>query len=249
MAKKMAFMLLVFTITWACQPQREKNPHADGFDWAHSDPAGIELADSIMMAMGGRKAWDDTRFISWNFFGRRNLVWDKHTGNVRIESLRDSIIYLTNVNTGTGRVQVKGVELTEPDSLAKMLKRAKSIWINDSYWLVMPFKLKDTGVTLKYHGQDTLQDGKYYNVLSLTFADVGDTPRNKYKLYVDVREKLIRYWSFYNDAQQDTANWMRPWDNYQRYGNILLSADRSDNGGPKNVRVDTQLPEEVFTRF
>lgn len=56
------------------------NPPAEGFDLAHSDPAAVELADSIMAAMGGRKNWDKTRFISWNFFGRRNLVWDRQEG-------------------------------------------------------------------------------------------------------------------------------------------------------------------------
>ena len=246
---------IVALVCWSCQPATESNndpyynPPAEGFNIENSDPAAIELADSIMMAVGGRKNWDATRFISWNFFGRRNLVWDKQDGRVRIESLPDSTIYLINVNTMEGRVQRKGLELTEADSLAKMLNHAKSIWINDSYWLVMPFKLKDSGVTLTYMGEDTLVNKKYYNVLQLKFDGVGDTPQNKYDLYVEVKEKLIKYWSYYSDTEQDTANWTRPWDNYQRYGSILLSADRSDGRGPKNVKVDEQLPDELFTEF
>jgi hypothetical protein len=113
----------------------------------------------------------------------------------------------------------------------------------------MPFKLKDSGVTLTYMGEDTLVNKKYYNVLQLTFDSVGDTPNNKYDLYVGVKDKLINYWSYYKDATQDTASWTRPWDNYQRYGSILLSADRSDGKGPKNVKVDEQLADEVFTEF
>ncbi|HEY5689963.1 MAG TPA: DUF6503 family protein [Cyclobacteriaceae bacterium] len=249
--------LLMALTCWCCSPSqdsqseinRNDNPPAEGFNLEDSDPAAIELADSIMMAVGGRKNWDATRFISWNFFGRRNLVWDKHEGRVRIESLPDSTIYLVNISTEKGRVQVKGQELTQPDSLAKMLKRAKSIWINDSYWLVMPFKLKDSGVTLTYLGEDTLVNKKYYNVLRLTFDKVGDTPNNKYDLYVGVKDKLINYWSYYRDATQDTASWTRPWDNYQRYGSILLSADRSDGAGPKNVKVNDQLPNALFTEF
>ncbi len=240
-------------IGWSCQSSKDNdalyNPPAEGFNLAESDPAAVELADSIMVAIGGRKNWDDTRYISWNFFGRRNLVWDKKMDRVRIESIRDSIIYLLNLNTMEGKVSVKGQELSIPDSLTKMLKRAKSIWINDSYWLVMPFKLKDSGVTLKYMGEDTVVNNQLYNILQLTFENVGDTPQNKYDLYVDVKENLIRYWSFYGDAKQDSASWTRPWDNYQRYGNILLSADRSDGGGPKNVRVDAQLPESLFSEF
>ena len=251
--KKLTLVLSLSWLLWSCATKEktlsEQNPSAKGFDLENSDPAAIELADSIMFAMGGRENWNKTRFISWNFFGRRNLVWDKQDGRVRIENPGDSIIYLTNINTEQGRVQIKGVELTEPDSLAKMLKKAKSIWINDSYWLVMPFKLKDSGVTLKYLGEDTVKGQTRYNVLQLTFKQVGDTPDNKYKLYADINDKLIKHWSYFSNASTDTANWTRPLDNYQKYGSILLSADRSDNRGPKNVKVDEMLEDKIFTEF
>ena len=225
------------------------NPPAPGFNMAHSDPAAVELADSIMAAMGGRANWDKTRFISWNFFGRRNLVWDKKEGDVRIESLADSTTYLVNINDLTGRVRIRGEEISDPDSLRKMLEKGKSIWINDSYWLVMPFKLKDTGVTLKYLGEDTTQTGLSCNVLELTFDSVGDTPENKYRVYVDLKDNLVKEWAYYKDAGQDSASQIWPWDNYERYGSILLSADRSDNRGPRQVRVDEKLPRELFTEF
>lgn len=225
------------------------NPPAEGFNAAQSDPAAIELADSVMAAMGGRENWDETRFISWNFFGRRNLVWDKKEGRVRIESIPDSTIYLVDVDDLKGRVQIKGKEITAPDSLQKLLERAKSIWINDSYWLIMPFKLKDTGVTLKYLGEDTTLLGRRANVLELTFEDVGDTPENKYRVYVDVKDNLVKQWAYYKNASQDSASQIWPFDNYKWYGDIMLSADRSDNKGPRNVRVDEKLPGSLFSEF
>ncbi len=241
-------LLLLLALFASCE-QELKNPAAEGFDFYHSDPAAIELADSVMAAMGGRKSWDETRFISWDFFGRRSLVWDKKDGRVRIESPSDSTIYLLNVNNPEGRVLAGGVEIKDPDSLKKMLEKGKSIWINDSYWLVMPFKLKDTGVTLEYLGEDTTMTGVRCNVLELTFKNVGVTPDNKYRVYVDLRDNLVKQWAFFRRADQDSANWIRPWDNYARYGGILLSADRSDNGGPGNVRVDEKLPDAVFIEF
>lgn len=239
---------------WSCttKPETkslaEQNPAMPGFDADGSDPSAIQLADSIMHAMGGRENWDKTRFISWTFSGRRDLVWDKQAGRVRIESKSDSATYLVNVNTGEGRVKIKDTEITEADSLKKLLTKAKNMWINDSYWLVMPFKLKDDGVTLKYMGEDTLK-GTRFNTLVLTFKEVGVTPQNKYKLYVDIKDKLVRNWCYYSNASQDSANFTRPWDNYQKYGNILLSADRSDKSGPSNVKVDEMLPDALFTEF
>jgi hypothetical protein len=245
--------LIVLVLLSACQKDHEDrqhfNPPAPGFDLAHSDPAAVELADSIMAAMGGRDNWDNTRYISWNFFGRRNLVWDKLTGRVRIESIPDSTIYLVNINDLKGRVKIKDQELTEPDSLRKMLERGKSIWINDSYWLLMPFKLKDTGVSLSYLGEDTTLTGLKCNVLELRFNNVGDTPENKYRVYVDLRDNLVKQWAYYKDAAQDSASQIWPWDNYQRYGRILLSANRSDEKGPRDVRIDEKLPQKIFTEF
>ena len=250
-----AMVTMLILVVTGCQHEngeertRGPNPPAPGFDLANSDPAAIELADSIMEAMGGRKNWEETRFISWNFFGRRNLIWDKTEGKVRIESMPDSTVYLVDLNKLAGRVMIRGKELTEPDSLQKMLSRGKSIWINDTYWLVMPFKLKDTGVTLRYLGEDTTLTGLRCNVLELTFNNVGDTPENKYRVYVDMKDNLVKQWAYYKDASQDSASQVWPWDNYQACGEILLSADRSDNKGPRNVRVDEKLPREVFTEF
>ncbi|HET9486530.1 MAG TPA: hypothetical protein VFO54_03810, partial [Chryseosolibacter sp.] len=192
-------LALIFLIVVSCQLENEENasmsanPPAPGFNLAHSDPAAVELADSVMAAMGGRPNWDRTRFISWEF-GKRKLVWDKAQGDVRIESQPDTTVYLVNIHSLEGKVRIKGQELTESDSLKRMLSRAKSIWINDSYWLLMPFKLKDTGVTLAYLGEDSIATGMKCNVLELTFENVGDTPQNKYRVYVDLNDNLVKQW-------------------------------------------------------
>jgi hypothetical protein len=243
-------LVLIVGMVASCEVNKQAlNPPAEGFDMANSDPRAVEIADSIMIAMGGRKNWDNTRYISWNFFGGRDLIWDKRDNKVRIESFKDSITYLVDLDKLKGRVSVRGQEIKEPDSLSKMLSKGKSIWINDSYWLLMPFKLKDTGLTLKYIGEDTLTTGAKCNVLELTFKDIGDTPQNKYRIFVDENDNLVKQWSYYSNARQDSANFTRPWDNYQKYGDILISADRSDGGGPKNVKVDDNLPEKIFTEF
>jgi hypothetical protein len=236
----------------ACSSDRDKdvvNTPEAGFNLAGSDPAAVELADSVMSAMGGRANWNNTRFISWNFSGRRDLVWDKQSGRVRIESPEEKTVYLVNVNTGLGKVRVGSKEVVQPDSLKKLLQRARSIWINDSYWLIMPFKLKDTGVTLRYLGEDTLLTGGKCNVVDLTFTDSGNEPESKYRIYVDLTDNLVKQWSYFRRADQDSATFTRPWDNYKKYGEILLSADRSDKSGPQNVKVDSELPEKIFTDF
>jgi hypothetical protein len=239
--------LIIGIVALACQLRKEMRE--EGFDPAGSDPAAVELADSVMSAMGGRDNWDNTRFVSWSFSGRRNLVWDKQGGRVRITVPEESLIYLLNLSNGQGKVRLRHHEVTDPDSLKRMLQQARSIWINDSYWLIMPFELKDSGVTLSYLGEDTLATGGKCNVMDLTFTHTGQDPESKYRVYVDLADNLVKQWSYFKSANQDSATFTRPWDNYKKYGNILLSADRSDGSGPRDVQVDEDLPDSVFTDF
>jgi len=224
-------------------------PAAEGFNAKASDSLAITIADSVMVAMGGKEAYDKLHYLKWNFFGARDLIWDKYTGNVRIDYPRDSSIYLINVLQNNGKVWRKGAEITHPDSLAKYVAQGKSIWINDSYWLVMPFKLKDSGVTLKYARADTTLKGTEAHILALTFNEVGDTPDNKYEVFVDKNDYLIKQWSYFRTYNQDSASAIWPWDNYEAYQGVLLSADRSDNRGPRDLVVYDSLPGEVFAEF
>ena len=147
------------------------NPPAPGFNSAGSDAKAVEMADQVMHAMGGRESWDATRFLAWKFFGRRLHVWDKLTGDLRFEE--KDVVVLMNITSREGKVWKAGALVTQPDSTAKYLKRGYEAWINDSYWLVMPYKLKDSGVTLKYSGEGKMENGRDAYVLTLTFENVG----------------------------------------------------------------------------
>ena len=219
-----------------------ENPPAPGFNAAASDERAMQLADQVMQAMGGRTAWDTTRYFQWNFLGFRTLLWDKQTGDVRIEVPRDSAIYAINIQNNTGKVRLKGQEITQPDSLTKYVQRGKEIWINDSYWLFMPFKLKDSGVTLTYAGEDTLTGGSPAEVLELRFEGVGVTPQNRYQVYVDPEDHLVKQWAYYPEAAIDTPRFVLPWNDYQTYGSLKLGGDR----GERDIS-DIQVLEEVPT--
>ncbi len=245
---------------YACQPSEtgqsdvgavnpglaEVNPPAEGFDQTGSDTTAMHIADEVMQAMGGRAAWDSTRFVSWNFFGNRSLLWDKHTGNVRIEVPRDSAIYLININENTGKVMLHGQEITHADSLAKYVEQGKKIWVNDSYWLFMPFKLKDSGVTLTHVGEDTMQNGENADVLELRFKNVGFTPENKYRVFVDQEDHLVKQWAYFPEASMDTPRFITPWENYQKYGSIMLSGDRGERDITQ-IEVMQSVPDSAFT--
>lgn len=222
-----------------------KKDNAVTFNYKDSDPKAIEIADQVMEACGGKANWDNTHYVAWRCFGKRLNVWDKWTGDIRVES-RISII-LMNLNTMKGKAWKTGSEITDPDELKRALQYGYEAWMNDSYWVFMPFKLKDPGVTLKYLGEGEIGD-KPVDIISVTFKDVGATPENKYHVYVDKESKLVVFWDFFMDASDQYPRISVPWQNYQKYGNILLSDDRGKEKHT-DLAVFDELPASVFKGF
>lgn len=248
--KSYPFLLLCMTFLFSCEigSNGSKNPAAEGFNLQDSDPEAIVLADKVMAAMGGRDSWDDTKYIAWNFFGVRDLIWDKSSGDVRINIPEDELKIILNVNSMEGKVNKGGENIENADSLSKYLEMGKNIWINDSYWLVMPFKLKDSGVTLQYLGEDVTNNSDSAAVLELTFENVGSTPENKYHVYIDNNTNLVTQWAYFAEASQDTPNFVMPWLDYEKHGEILLSGNRGERK-LSEIKVLESVPDHTFKSF
>ncbi len=226
------------------------NPPGEGFNTAGSSARAVELADRVMRTLGGRSAWDATRIISWNFFGARSHVWDRHSGDHRLSYVDrasgEPIVVLSNLTERTGRAFSNGQEISDPAQKKQLLDAAYSAWVNDSYWLLMPYKLKDSGVTLEFIGERKTTEGHDAEVVQLTFAEVGLTPQNKYHVYIGKESGLVEQWDFFRSADDAAPGFQIPWKNWQRHGDILLSGDRGERQ-LTNIAVFDELPMEVFT--
>ncbi len=261
MSKNFIVLLIALGLLVQCESKKGKekvsvvkelaneNPAAEGFNEYGSDNKAIEIADKIMRAMGGRKSWDNARYFKWNFFGSRTLWWDKLKGDVRIQMHNaDSAIILVNIFNNSGKVYSNGREISNADSLSQFLKKGKGMWINDAYWLFMPFKLKDSGVSLTYIGEESTDGGIASDVLQLTFENVGDTPQNKYHVWVDKKDNLIKQWAFYRDSNLVEPNFITSWEGYEKYNSILLASIRGERK-ITNIDVPLSIPESVFKKF
>jgi hypothetical protein len=56
--------------------------------------------------------------------------------------------------------------------------------VNDAYWLLMPYKMRDDGVVLTCAGPEARENRTWDKVL-LTFEGVGLTPQDKYWVFVN----------------------------------------------------------------
>lgn len=220
---------------------------------AAGDAAAIAKAERLLDALGGKDAYDDTRFVRFNFFGFRTHHWDRFTGRYRLEGNNregEHYVVLFDTDTKDGQAFKDGSAL-DGEEKAKMLEMAYGAFINDTYWLLMPYKLLDPGVTLHDAGQETL-DGKTYDVVKLTFGEVGLTPGDSYWAYLDPETGLMARWAYHLqgwEADRPKTAW--EWRDWDRHGDILLAATRrnvesGDERGLEQIAVFESLSDSVF---
>ena len=227
------------------------NPPTEG---GVSDPKAVAVADAALAAMGGQAAWDGTHYLRFTFAGRRTHFWDKWTGRHRLEGKtreNESYVVLDNVNTKQGAAYIDG-KAVEGDKGAKLVESSYAAWINDTYWLLMPYKLKDSGVNLTYVGPQQV-DGKSYDEISLTFGPVGLTPGDHYWAWFNHDTHLMERWAYLlEDQPRDAAPTAWLWQGWQRYGQIMLAPHRVQVGGERklelsDILVASIVPDTVFT--
>lgn len=226
---------------------------AAGASPSQVDAEARAIAEGVLEAMGGQQAWDDTRYLAWNFFGGRQHYWDKWTGDIRIEipegerqgERTPATLILMNIDSRQGRAWVDGAEVTDADQLTEMMERGWRSWVNDSYWMFMPYKLLDPGVNLRYVGEDLMADDREAEVLEMTFESVGVTPQNRYLVYIAKDSGLVEQWSYFPTRDADEPGFTLPWAGWQRFGDILLATDHG-RGADWDIAVMETVPEGLF---
>lgn len=221
---------------------------------AATDPKAAAIADQVLAELGGQQAWDQTRYVHFGFSGRRQHWWDKWDGRYRLEGKTkegQSYVVLMNVNTRAGSAWLDGQPL-QGEALAKQLENAYGAWINDTYWLLMPYKLRDPGVNLAYDGEEKIGDATY-DKLALSFERVGLTPGDRYWAFINRATHRMDRWQYILESDppgQAPAAWL--WLDWQRYGKILLAPLRKQMTGDRSIaltpiEVPATLPATVFT--
>ncbi len=240
-------------------PATPSFPASASMPQASPDARAVEIADRVMQALGGREAWDRTRFIKFGFgserdgkFQGRRHTWDKWTGRYRVEGLNREgapFVILMNLNTREGRAWLSGQELGGEARKAE-LERGYGMWVNDTYWLLMPYKLRDPGVTLTYAGEERGANGATYDKLKLAFDNVGLTPKDTYWVWVNRETGLVDRWDYVLKGEAvPPTTWH--WTGWRKHGDIMLAGERTNTEGRKillpDIAVLESVPDAVFT--
>ena len=259
MNKLFSFVILLTVVS--CGVKQQETAKNAGDAVLVSDAKAVELADRMMDAMGGVKTWNETRYLRFDFavevdkkeISRHSHLWDKFTGRYRVQGkTRDGKAYnilYDDIHKKSGKAYVDG-RLAESKDAVDKLQYGYNRFINDTYWLLMPWKLKDPGVTLHYEGlQKDSVSGYNYEVVHLAFEQVGLTPKDQYWAFIDPETSLMRKWKF---LLQDGDEGSYDWNNWKNYGALKFSDQKSDPGGKRTIKTEKiilsdQMNDDVFT--
>ncbi|HEX2252909.1 MAG TPA: hypothetical protein VHQ65_06560 [Thermoanaerobaculia bacterium] len=221
---------------------QDQGDHAPGARDARADA----LAQRVLEAMGGRQGWEQVRWLRFGFAGRRTHLWDLSTGRHRVEGTTpegEPYVVIHDLDTRQGRAW-SGGEPATGEALSELLEGAWGAWVNDTYWLLMPWKLRDPGVLLTHEGTREL-DGRPHEVLHLRFESVGLTPGDRYWVFVDPQTDLVAAWEYILEgqpAQGPATRWR--WEGWQQHGPVLLAPRRVQEGSDRVLEL---APLEVGT--
>lgn len=217
---------------------------------ADAPPAGnraVAVGKALWNALGGDDGWRRARYLRFDWIverdGKRVVArshyWDRFSGRYRVDGVDEGKPYSVyfDVNTRSGVAFVGGQKVTDAAQAKKWLADGYEAFINDSYWLLAPFKIFDPGVILADGGEDKGPNGEPCDVLKLSFAGVGLTPKDVYWLYVDKKTHLVDEWKYVLDgaARPPTAF---AWSDWRKVGPIELASLRSGIGKASAIRFD-----------
>ena len=228
-----------------------------------ADARSVAVVQALTDAMGGQETWNRLPYFRFDFVvvrdgkevARFKHWWDREHGRCRVEGPDDKgrmVAAIFTLADKKGRAFVDGVPELDSARVASIIQNGYERWVNDTYWVIMPFKLRDPGTHLKYDRTQQGDDGSTYDVLALSFSKgVGLTPDDHYWLYVNQKTHLIDKWEMILTGQKPPPSGST-WESWTDIGPLKLSLARRFAGKPvmlrfENAGTPATMDESVFS--
>jgi hypothetical protein len=182
---------------------------------------GQQLATDLWKASGGEN-WAKVREVRFTFVVEQE-------GKPLF-----SAQHVWNVAAGTDKVKWKDKQGKDHQVTANLFapasddegKAGYARWVNDSYWLLAPLKIRDRGVKVEMGGLKDL-NGVTCETARLKFDNVGLTPTDQYVFYIDPKTKLPRAWDY---IPQSGTGMTATWEKFQSFGGLHLATEHNFDG-------------------
>ncbi len=178
----------------------------------------LSIAEKIANAHGFEH-WKNVSEIQFTFNKKRNWTWHPKTKDVTLITEKDTISY--------NRKSI--------DSLSKKADRA---FINDKFWLLIPFQLVwDAGTTISEPIKEIAPISKIkMNKITLLYGSEGGyTPGDAYDIYFE-DDYMIKEWAF-RKGNKPKAGLTNTFENYKDFNGIKIAQDHKRNKGDWNLTL------------
>jgi len=189
---------------------------AAGIDTLALETTADSVASRLLEAHGA-DALASAPYLRFNFAvetpGGTQVVgrhlWNRETGDYRVEWNQGSdssyvaLVNVRDVSDGvpSGAAYLNGSQL-EGEAGRRAREEAYGRFVNDTYWLLVPFKTFDPGVNRSYLPDSSTAA---HDVVHLRFGNVGLTPDDQYWLYVSTKTGRLDRWAFHLQGMPDDA--------------------------------------------
>lgn len=214
-----------------------------------SDPRAVEVARRTLAAMGGGAAFERLRTLRFDFVvlrggeevARRRHVWDRHDGRYRVEwktKEGEAALALFAVQEPKAGRAWLGGSPAEGGVLTRLLEEAFALFVNDTYWLLMPAKMLDFGVRLARDGESS-DGGRLFDVVRLSFKEgVGLTPGDQYWAWVSRSSGLMERWDFLLQGRKPEEKATFLWEDWRDVGGVRLSLRKTSADGRTVIQFE-----------
>ncbi|MDO6597366.1 hypothetical protein Q4512_10615 [Oceanihabitans sp. 2_MG-2023] len=154
------------------------------FKYNEEIPLGIvdKQADALaykMLDALNHKKYEATDYLEWTFKKRHHFKWNKKEGKCQV-FWKNYVVFLDFKDSSKNKVYASNLEIKEKQEAEKLIRKATKYFNNDSFWLVAPYKVFDTGTK---RSLVTLDNGEH--ALLITYTSGGSTPGDSYLWLLD----------------------------------------------------------------
>jgi hypothetical protein len=220
------------------------------------DPAADALAQRAIDIIGGPE-WQRARYLSFTFNTERSgqvkdsfvEEWDRVTGGFRVSGKDPAgvpFLIIESVKTKSGRAWQNGVEVTDQAAAQNLLALGYRRFVNDTYWLLMPLAMFDSGVKRSAVGQRTDACGRAWDVVRLTYDTSVGIANDVAWAWINHESGVVEEWDMKllgTPADQPPIEVF--FRDFHRVNGLLIAARREIKGKNQAVRFDDLkiLPE------
>ncbi|WP_308990569.1 hypothetical protein QLS71_003700 [Mariniflexile litorale] len=205
--KKLIISFIILIISISCKKKEENK----GIE------TELSTAEKIANAHGFEN-WKNVSKIAFNFNQKRSWEWNPKTNVITLITDNDTIVY-------------------NRKSIDSISENADKGFINDKFWLLIPFQLVwDIGKTISEPVKTEAPISKIeMNKITLLYSnEEGYTPGDAYDIYYS-DDYIIKEWAFRKGNKLE-AGLVNTFENYQDFNGIKIALDHKKAEGDWNLK-------------